>query len=391
MPQVNIGLLDPSDIDRSFAIRDRSFGLLSESGRAEAEADVRRCVEEGRAIGVYEGSLLVGRAIIRPFTQWWGGRPLLMAGIAGVLVAPEYRGRGVGSALMHGVCARAHELGFAISVLYPAIIGVYRQRGWEFAGVQAKMSIAAELARGLPGSSTAVRQATVDDSAHVTAIVRDSFTGSRACGPKEDGEAEQRETLEDSAMFTYVADRGFVTYGWEGSTLVVYQIVAADADTARALWRVVGSGSSISKRIHAYLAPDDPIHLVLGGLAEPEVHTERWMLRCIDVRAALNGRGYAPNADISVALIFDDPDISANQVSGVLRVSEGRGEFQSGSAERSALRLGPNGLALLYAGTPSRRIISLGLASGGDDNSLDALDALDAAFAGSPPYLLDYF
>ena len=34
--------------------------------------------------------------MIRPFTQYWGGRLLRMAGIAGVVVAPEYRGRGVG-------------------------------------------------------------------------------------------------------------------------------------------------------------------------------------------------------------------------------------------------------------------------------------------------------
>jgi GNAT superfamily N-acetyltransferase len=51
--------------------------------------------------------------IIRPLTpdfprdtydhdmrQWWYGRPVPMAGVAGVKVAPEYRGQGVGRALM---------------------------------------------------------------------------------------------------------------------------------------------------------------------------------------------------------------------------------------------------------------------------------------------------
>ena len=35
------------------------------------------------------------RAFSRPYEQWWGGRPVPMAGIAGVAVAPEARGQGL--------------------------------------------------------------------------------------------------------------------------------------------------------------------------------------------------------------------------------------------------------------------------------------------------------
>ena len=54
----------------------------------------------------------------------------------------------------------------------------------------------------------------------------------------------------------------------------------------------------------------------------------------------------------------------------------------------SGLRLGPNGFAALYAGTPVHILRTAGLASGGG-SAEDEL--LDAAFAGRPAYLLEYF
>ncbi len=50
-----------------------------------------------------------------------------MAGVAGVVVSPEHRGRGVGTALMQGTITRGRELGYPLSVLYPATIPVYRR------------------------------------------------------------------------------------------------------------------------------------------------------------------------------------------------------------------------------------------------------------------------
>ncbi len=39
-------------------------------------------------------------AAFHDMRQWWHGRALPMAGVGGVKVAPEQRGRGVGRALM---------------------------------------------------------------------------------------------------------------------------------------------------------------------------------------------------------------------------------------------------------------------------------------------------
>ena len=60
--------------------------------RPQWDIDVSKAIDEHRVVAAYDGDVLVGRAMIWPFTQYWGGRALPMAGIAGVVVSPEHRG-----------------------------------------------------------------------------------------------------------------------------------------------------------------------------------------------------------------------------------------------------------------------------------------------------------
>ncbi|MEP6666851.1 MAG: GNAT family N-acetyltransferase [Nocardioidaceae bacterium] len=384
--------LDPADISRSYDIRSRAFGALPESARPGWESDARAAVDARRVLGVYDGSLLVGRAMIWPFRQFWGGRDLAMAGIAGVVVAPEHRGRGVGTALMTGVIERGRELGFPPSVLYPATVPVYRKRGWEIAGVQPRVTIQTRLLRELRGGDVTVREATPADAEQMLGIMRGHYASGRACGPRDYAVEEFAKELEDTSIFGYLAADGFVVYGWEGKgshDVVVYQLVAARPETARALWAIVGSSSSVAERVHAYLAPDDPIHQLLGECVREESKQNRWMLRLLDVASAMSGRGFTDGVDIDVPVVLEDDFVPANQVTGRLRVAKGTAELvEEKASETDAVRLSANGVACLYAGMPMGTLITAGLASGGSEAHHSMLDA---AFVGRPAYLLDYF
>ncbi len=380
--------LDPADIDRSFDVRTRSFGALPAEARPQWEADVRAAIEQGRVVAVYDGDLLVGRANICPFAQWWGGRLVTMAGIAGVVVAPEYRGRGAGTALMEATIDRGRELGYPLSVLYPATVPVYRRQGWEFAGTQNRVVFESRLLRDLRGGSMGVREARADDAGHMVDVMRRRYAEGRACGPMQTSEAELREQLADDSVFAYVAAGGFVLYSWAGSDLLVHQIQAGDTDTARALWSVVGSGSSVARQVHAYLAPDDPVFLLVSDNVARDVRQERWMLRCLDVVGAISERGYPLDVSIDVPVVLGDAQVPANRVAGRLRVGDGAAELVPGVADAHAVRLGANGLAALYAGTPMSTLVVAGLAAGGDPESHARLDS---AFGGRRAYLLEYF
>ena len=119
-----------------------------------------------------------------------------------------------------------------------------------------------------------------------------------------------------------------------------------------------------------------------------ETRVKRWMLRVMDTSKAVAARGFSPLVTGSAAVTIDDPMIPGNSGSWRLEVSGGRGELTAVEASHLSLRLGPNGLAALYAGSPVHTLRTAGLASGGGPAE-DEL--LDAAFAGRPAYLLEYF
>ena len=385
---ISVRTASPADVERSFDIRSRSFGVLPTDARPGWEANLQRAIAEDRALGAYDGDLLVGRATIASFRQWWGGRVVPMAGIAGVVVSPEYRGRGVGSALMDGAIQRGRELGYPLSALYPATVPVYRSRGWEISGAQYRYTVESRLLRDLRGGPVDVRQATSADAGRLVDLMHEHHASSRVCGVRDRSEDEVREDLGDDSVFAYLADGGYVVYGWEGADLVVYEHLASDADTARALWSVVGSGSSIARQVHAYLLPDDPIHLLIGEAVSSQVQRNAWMLRCLDARTAIAGRGYPLGVTADVAVTLTDAQVHANELTARLSVAGGRGELVVTAADPRAVRLNANGLAALYAGAPVATLVAAGLASGGDP---EAHGLLDAAFAGRPATLLDYF
>jgi predicted acetyltransferase len=233
-----------------------------------------------------------------------------------------------------------------------------------------------------------VRRAGPADAAEATALLRRLHAGARHGGPIDRGEAFMRERLADERVFAYLADDGFLAYGWaDGSRrLVVHRCVAGSPETARALWSVVGSGSSIAETVDAYVAPDDPLLWLLRDRSEDELRRVSWMLRVLDAPAAVAARGFPAGVSVNVPLVLDDEQRPGNAGTWRLVVDAGQGRLERASGEHDAPRLPARGLAALYAGVPMATLRGAGIAGGGD--AADPL--LDAAFA-STPFMLDYF
>jgi len=60
-------------------------------------------IADGRALGAFARGRLIGTALYHDMHQWWYGRQIPMAGVAGVKVAPEYRGQGAGEVVRWGL------------------------------------------------------------------------------------------------------------------------------------------------------------------------------------------------------------------------------------------------------------------------------------------------
>lgn len=377
------------DLDEVYDVRRRSFGPGMPLERWKPHWE--RLVSSGRALGVRDGGRLVAAARIVPFRQWWHGRAVPMSGVAGVVVAPEARGRGVGKALMSAVLERIGERGDPLSALYPSTVPLYRSLGWELAGRQHFVELPAAAARSFatPGVSVPVVRGEPGDAARIEAVIGSLHAQHRHCGPLEFEAHEWDDELENADYFTYLAADGFVGYGFSDGTetLDVSHLVAGSEATTRALWALVGSGSSIAKTVRACMPPDDPLVWLGRELQMSARKDVWWMLRLVDGAAAFAARGYPPGVSTSVALRIVDDAVPSNSGDFTLHVSSATATLERADARREPLLLGAQGLAALYAGVPLATLRRSGLAHGG---SQDDDVALDAAL-GTTAFALDYF
>ena len=399
-------VIRPLTVDDDFAAQldlgERAFGPYSQQRRASWVRGARRRAEQGLALGAFIGNEPVGAATIQDMRQFWLGGVVKLAGISGVKVAPEHRGRGIGKQLMTEVLSLAANRGYLLSALYPATTPIYRSFGWELAGAKHRFAIPArslrtlaapdELARGAGAAhaDVPVRRATPADAATVTKLIGECHQAARDAGAITWDEGPCAEWLARPDLYSYLAgDDGFAAYQWAGSDLWVQCLHAKTPDALRALWSTIASHSSVAGNVTGYTAPNGPFWWLTYERDATITSRRMWMLRVIDAPAAIAARGFPPGLSVSVPLELNDPPCPGNSGHWRLTVTGGKGTLlQNGPVSSpSSLTLGPRGLAALYAGIPVGSLRLAGLASGG---APDGDASLDAAFAATP-YMVDDF
>src|SRR5262249_14270704 len=154
---VTVRALEPGDgTDALLDLRVRAFGLMASGERDHWQADQEPVIRDRRCLGAFAGRRLVAAARFHDMAQWWNGRAVPMAGVAGVMVAPEERGRGVGRALVTALLELIAARGYPLSVLFPTTLPIYRSLGWEIAGTSHEAVIAAPALRSLAPADAAV-------------------------------------------------------------------------------------------------------------------------------------------------------------------------------------------------------------------------------------------
>ena len=122
------------DLEFEVDLSRRAFGPLDEATRPRLLDEVGAAAADGRYYAAFDGPRPVAAAAFHDMRQWWHGRAVRMAGVGGVKVAPERRGRGTGRALMTELLRVIAGRGYPLSVLYPATAPLYRSLGWELGG-----------------------------------------------------------------------------------------------------------------------------------------------------------------------------------------------------------------------------------------------------------------
>ncbi len=347
---------------------------------------------------------LVARVAAHSYESWWHGHRIATCGIAGVTVAPEHRGAGLLRPLLQAALDDAGERGEVVSTLYPTAAGIYRPLGYELVSSLDTIEVGtAELAGVRPPASTRTRRATAADLPAVRALYARwaaaqngplTRTGPRF--PATDPELVEAVTGislaidADDRVVGYAAwDRGS---GYDPATAVieVHDLLATSADGYRALWRMLGSYSSVIGRVHLASSGADPARLVLPTAAWRVVARHPYMLRVSDPAGALSAASpRVPGlGDLEVGFAVAGDPLGRADGHYRLALSSESGSCEPTAAANEVATFTPQGLALAFAGAQSCANLRLLDQLSGPDTH-DRL--LDAALGGRPLHIRDYF
>jgi predicted acetyltransferase len=388
------------DLDPQLDLAQRAFGVVDAAGRAGWRTRTARAVAAGRFVAAFDGPRQVGGALYHDMRQWWNGRCLAMAGVAGVKIAPEARGQGAGRLLMTEVLRHIAARGYPLSALYPATMPIYRSLGWELAGGRHDAVIPTRSLRDLVPPDPALvgeepsprplRPAAAVDAAEVVAIIGRSHQAARDCGPITRDVPSIEHWMGDSPdAYHFLSPDSFISYQWEPGNKGLFAecAVAMTPQATRQQLALLAGSSSTADTVGLRVSPHGPLWWLLRERDAKLAKRSLWMLRVVDARAAIEQRGFGAAVAGSVRLQVADEVLTDNAGPWTLTVEGGKGQLERAAAAPGALALGPRGLAALYAGTPVATLRLAGLAAGGtpDDDAF-----LSAAFPG-PAWMLDDF
>jgi predicted acetyltransferase len=343
------------------------------------------------------GGSVAGGLVTLPIGQWFGGRRVGMAGIRFVGVAPDRRAGGVATALMRAALYEAHAAGQPLSTLYPATQPVYRRVGYEQAGVN--MQFRLDLQR-IPLRDRDLRLRRVDPNAEAESLRRLYQTrAARTAGNLDrDGvrllwdRVTRPRGASEALVFSVEDDagpQGYIAYAFRNETpasrydLLVTDFVALTAAAARRMVSHLADHHSQGANALLRIEPAAAALLCLDE-QRARIHDHfAWMLRIVDVKGALEQRGYPPELQAELHLEVHDDVLPWNDGRFVLAVADGRGEVRAGG--RGSLQIQARGLAPLYSGYLSALELEVSGLAAGD------VEPAARLFSGARPWMSDWF
>lgn len=383
--------LRPGDEERRHALGRLAFG-----GTIQYDPEEPTLAPE-RVVAAYDGDRLLGAVVTLDFDQFWGGASLACGGVSGVVVAPEARGRGLVRRMLAESLRRMSGRGDVVSALYPTTATLYRSVGYEIAGWYRRRAIPLGAVPTEPAAAFEWRPVDFDDPAleRVYRTMAPNHDGWLRRDPDSLRRVQGRWTADKSTnRYAYVgsadgSDRAAVIYHYANSEIAMFDIetdMVAGVDgpaVAAVLGFLAGHGTTGGEVRTTF-----PAHLL--ALHLPHLQRTRvvedwpWMLRLVDVGAALSGRGYPFGVSGSVPLEITDPLADRPQC-GIFEVAGGQGSWSPGGSDHIGISV--QDLAALYAGADPGPLAGAGRLPG---STRGHRDLLAAAFTAHPT-AVDFF
>lgn len=300
------------------------------------------------------GAIVAG-AVILPQGQWFGGRAVPCGAISAVGVPAEHRGLGFGREIMTSALRECRDRGLALSVLYASTEVFYRSLGYERAGwrltyERPTTELAAAGGRGLAvtavdGTARPAIEALYERHAarHNGRLDRCELNWKRLFDPpRGPGRCYLLSGEDGPEGYVFIVKSGQI------EPITVEDYVALTPAALRNLASLLGRHASMAPSVIWRGAIDDPLAELCGSGTAKFTDRLGWMLRLVDVEAALRARGYPSGIDAEVHLAVTDDVLPDNDARFVLRITKGSATVTRGG--RGDLQVDVRDLASLYAG-----------------------------------------
>ena len=305
------------------------------------------------------------------YASWFRGVEVPTAGITGVSIATEYRGRQLLRPLMEELTAHARSRGERIATLFATATGIYRGLGFSRILQVGHVELpVASLAR-IRGSLD-LRRATPEDQDALRTIydtwARRHDGPLTRRGPAHELPDHRFKNLTGTTIIERDGTpRGYLRWkrgasgDWADSVIEVPELIALDAEAMRTALASLASYDSVASRIRLFSAGDvDTMRWILPSNAwSPVGDNEPYMLRVLDP-SAFDLLPAPPGVTATLPFALGDEG-------WVLHVADGTMRVEEDSAALSARRMEPGALAVSFAGAlGSSAQREVGLLSGDD-------------------------
>ena len=347
---------------------------------------------------------IVGGLAFYRMSHVFGREAVGAAGISGVAIDPVVRGSQVCATMLKTTLRELHDEGMPIASLYASTQHPYRSVGFEQAGSRFDYTLPLRcLPR--PNRSLACHRCEHAPLAAMRDVHRSQADETNGNLVRTDGLWERLlRPYDGKRCVTYLfGDRenpaGYAILKQAGRDAgVPAELVVTDyaVNTAAALDRLMSllhDHRSMFDRVRWCGGPQDAL-LAAASEHWVTVHEmSRWMVRILNVPAALLSRGYPPTLSGEVRLVIEDDLLADN--AGVWRLAWTNGsiEVERIAAElpdhASLARVDVRYLVPLYSSfLTAGQLRQFGHLRSGSRHDIDVLDA---AFAGPSPWLPEYF
>lgn len=312
--------------------------------------------EHGLARVVLDGGEVIAGATALLAHQYFGGRAVPAGCVSLVCVSPEHRGRGVAAELIADLVAQLRARGCVVASLWTPSTGVYRRWGWEVAGIGRQWTVPTRSLRQakhtghrvVPGLVPAARDLHDEVASRWDGAVRRPDWWWRWKYPSTSDQSTYRLVDADGEVRGFVAYRRKLVEPW-GYHLEVSDCWAADHDALAGVYDFLGGHATLSDQVTFTRAALPAMPSFLWRLDQHDAVDRGWypwMIRVLDVPAALRARGWPAGVtgrlDLEIGatgrVVLDGSTVSEGGT-GRVRLSEGDfAAWYAGALDAARLR-----------------------------------------------------